>query len=53
MKLQINLGIGTVLKGAVPKFWNYMLTTQLMVDSYSTLPWVMWEMVTGVKGIPC
>jgi hypothetical protein len=37
MKLQINLGIGTVLKRAVPKFWTYMLPTQLMVDSYSTL----------------
>jgi hypothetical protein len=23
------------------------------VDSYSTLPWVTWEMVTGVEGIPC
>jgi len=23
------------------------------VDSYSTLPWVMWEAVTGVEGITC
>jgi len=22
------------------------------VDSYSTLPWVMWEAVTGVEGYP-
>jgi len=24
-----------------------------IVDSYSTLPWVTWEAVTGVEGIPC
>jgi hypothetical protein len=23
------------------------------VDLYSTLPWVMWEVVTVVEGIPC
>jgi hypothetical protein len=23
------------------------------VDSYSTLPWVTWEAVTGVESIPC
>jgi len=23
------------------------------LDSYSSLPWVMWEAVTGVEGIPC
>jgi len=26
---------------------------QGVVDSYSTLPWVTWEAVTGVDGIPC
>jgi hypothetical protein len=24
-----------------------------IVDSYSVLPWVTWEAVTGVGGIPC
>jgi hypothetical protein len=23
------------------------------VDSYTTLPWVTWEVVTGVEGLPC
>jgi len=23
------------------------------LDLYSSLPWVMWEAVTGVEGIPC
>jgi len=26
---------------------------QVYVDTYSTLPWVMWEAVRGVEGIPC
>jgi hypothetical protein len=26
---------------------------QGVVDSYYTLPWVMWEAITGVEGIPC
>jgi hypothetical protein len=26
---------------------------QGIVDLYSTLPWVTWEAVTGVEGIPC
>jgi hypothetical protein len=29
------------------------LYRRVNVDSYSTLPWVKWEAVTGVKGIPC
>jgi hypothetical protein len=24
-----------------------------IADSYSTLPWLTWEAVTGVEGIPC
>jgi predicted branched-subunit amino acid permease len=32
---------------------NPSFIPQGYVDSYSTLPWVTWEMVTGVEGIPC
>jgi len=32
---------------------NPLSVPQGYVDMYSTLPWVMWEAVTGVEGIPC
>jgi len=32
---------------------NPSFVPQGVVDSYSTLPWVTWEAVTGVEGIPC
>ena len=36
----------TVISSTIRPFTGY-------VDSYSSLPWVMWEVVTGVEGIPC
>jgi hypothetical protein len=32
---------------------NPLSVPQGYVDMYSILPWVMWEAVTGVAGIPC
>jgi len=32
---------------------NPLSVPQGYVDMYSTLPWIMWEAVTGVVGIPC
>jgi len=32
---------------------NPLSILQSYVDTYSTLPWVMWEAVPGVEGIPC
>jgi len=45
MKLQINLGIGTVLKKAVPKFRPYMLPTQLNPTQYQHIKiWPTWPL---------
>jgi hypothetical protein len=49
--LSVESPIYTMLCKASPKS-NLLCVPRGIVDSHSTLPWVMWEAVTAVEGIP-